>query len=155
MGTKCHVLKMFPTGSCLMAADTGVLGQLEHLQQLPYLIPHPHRHVILREMWLFSCSNSSLLALFFVATKKTPLLPSNKERVGASPIEWTHLTITLPSAQQGQGGHVGKKVAVPGRLLSREGGGTAIVKEIVGRKWQEARGRRRSRQQRRVLGGKD
>jgi hypothetical protein len=28
----------------------------------------------------------------------------------------------------------GKKVAVPERMLSREGGGTAIVKEIVGRK---------------------
>jgi hypothetical protein len=29
---------------------------------------------------------------------------------------------------------VEKKVAVPGRMLSRKGGGTAIVKEIVGRK---------------------
>jgi hypothetical protein len=69
-----------------------------------------------------------------VATKKTHLLPSNKESwCFPNRVDPPNYHSPLGTAG-GKEVTVGKKVAVPGRMLSREGGGTAIVKEIVGRK---------------------
>lgn len=60
---------------------------LEHLQQLPNIIPHPHKTIILGEMKQFHCSNISPLALPFIHDhQKTSHLPSNKGGIASPPI---------------------------------------------------------------------
>jgi hypothetical protein len=74
----------------------------EHLQQLPFPIPHPQTNnspflslilkpVVLGEMDQFHCSNSSLICFpFYGDHQNTPLLLSNKGEVGSPPIAEAH-----------------------------------------------------------------
>jgi hypothetical protein len=72
--------------------------RLEHLQQLSFLIPYPHKLVILGEMSQNQCSNSSHFPSSFLGDHQyLPHLPLNKGKDASPPIARDHLQLSLLS----------------------------------------------------------